>query len=196
MNKATIYKTITGEITRWGDYTLDEVTATLGDDESFIEGIFNGHDCYVELETVTVKPFPPRTKPHYEFDFTTATWIEPRTIGEIKLARKTYVNTSRMVANQTSFTFEGKEIAVDPLSRSDIDATHGYILINNALPEGWPNGWKCIDNTYVDITTVEKWYQFYTAMVAQGTINFAHAQTLKAAIDAASTVEDVEAVVW
>ena len=131
----------------------------------------------------------------HTFDYTTKTWIAP-TLDYVKELRKNYITLSRAKANQTSFTFNGKEIAADQLSRSDIDGTQGYVLINNTFPADWPGGWKCMDNTYVAITNTQTWFNFYTAMVNQGTTNFAHSQTLKAQIDACTTIEEVEAINW
>ena len=46
------------------------------------------------------------------------------------------------------------------------------------------------------IATVADWNALYAAMVAQGLVNFAHAQTLKAQIAAATTNAEVDAIVW
>lgn len=118
-------------------------------------------------------------------------------LDAIKAAKNAEINAARLRANQSHFTFAGKQIAVDPLSRSDIDAAHGAILMLGAMPGGWPGGWKAMDNTIIPIPDLATWGQFYGAMVAQGTANFTHAQTLKAQLAAATTPAEVEAVpVW
>lgn len=118
----------------------------------------------------------------------------PLSIEDIKAAKNAAINAARLSANQSHFTFAGKQIAVDPLSRSDIDAAHGAILMLGAMPGGWPGGWKALDNSIVPIADLATWGQFYGAMVAQGTANFAHAQALKAQLAAATTAEEVAAV--
>ena len=102
----------------------------------------------------------------------------------------------RLKANQSTFTFESKRIAVDAVSRSDIDAVHGIVVLTNAMPDNWVGGWKTVDNSYVSIPDVAKWTLFYKAMVRQGIVNFAHAQSLKTRLAAAKTVEEVDAIVW
>lgn len=118
----------------------------------------------------------------------------PIDLAELKARKNASINAARLKANQSHFTFAGKQIATDPLSRSDIDGAHGIIVATGALPPGWPGGWKAINNEYVLIPDVPTWLAFYGAMVAQGTANFAHAQALKAQLAAATTPAEVEAV--
>lgn len=107
------------------------------------------------------------------------------------------INAARWLANNTTFTYAGKQIAVDPLSRSDIDGTAMEILNNGALPAGWPGAWKAADNTYVVIADLNAWKDFYHSMYQQGLDNFVHSQALKAYMsDPARTIEEVEAIHW
>lgn len=115
-------------------------------------------------------------------------------IEALKAAKNAAINAARLRANQTHFTFMGEQIAVDALSRSDIDAAHGAWLLAGGPPPGWPGGWKAISNAIVPIPDMATWAAFYGAMVAQGTANFAHAQALKAQLAAATTAEEVAAV--
>lgn len=123
-----------------------------------------------------------------------AAYVDGRTLEDLKAAKNAAINAARLRANQSHFTFAGKQIATDPLSRSDIDGAHGIIVATGALPPGWPGGWKAMDNTICQIPDVPTWLAFYGAMVAQCTANFAHAQALKAQLAAATTPAEVEAV--
>lgn len=123
----------------------------------------------------------------------------PREMVTIEAARRQAVfniNTARLNANQTYFTHLDRQIAVDPLSRSDIDAINGEINNTGAFPTGWPGAWKCLDNTWLPVTTVSEWKALYSSMVNQGTANFAKTQQLKAQIEAATTPEAVAVIVW
>ncbi|MDP3228530.1 MAG: DUF4376 domain-containing protein [Acidovorax sp.] len=124
-----------------------------------------------------------------------AALLEPA-LATLKAEKNNEINAARMTANFTSFTHGGKLIACDALSRSDIDGTNGYVALNGALPAGWPGGWKAIDNTYLVIADVAAWKAFYASMFATGNANFAHAQQLKATLAAATTAEQVAAIVW
>lgn len=114
----------------------------------------------------------------------------------LKAAKNEAINAARLAANHGTFPHAGKLIASDPLSRSDIDGINGYVSLFRTLPRDWPGGWKATDNTYVPIADVAAWKAFYTSMVAHGNANFAHAQTLKAQLAAATTAAEVEAIQW
>lgn len=115
---------------------------------------------------------------------------------EAKLQRVSLINAWRAEANQSSFPFEGKQIACDQLSRSDLDGVASHVLLFGEFPEGFPNAWKAIDNTYVPLPTVDTFKSMYAAMTRQGTINFARSQQLKALVAAAADVSEVNAVTW
>ena len=114
----------------------------------------------------------------------------------LKAAKNAEINAARLAANFSTFVHAGKAIACDPLSRSDIDGTNGYVALNGALPAGWPGGWKAVDNSYVGIPDVAAWKSFYASMFAAGNANFAHAQVLKGQLAAASTPAEVAAIQW
>ena len=118
------------------------------------------------------------------------------TLDELKAAKNTEINQERATANTSTFAHGGKVFSCDQLSRSDIDGVNGYAALSGALPPGFPGAWKAVDNSYLPIADVEAWKLFYTAMVAQGAANFAHAQELKAQLAAATTAEAVAAIVW
>lgn len=123
-----------------------------------------------------------------------AGWV--MSLDEAKAAKNAEINAARAVANTSTFAHGGKAFSCDALSRSDIDGVNGYVALYGALPPGFPGAWKAVDNTYLPIADVDAWKVFYTAMVAQGAANFAHAQELKAQLAAATTPEAVAAIVW
>lgn len=135
---------------------------------------------------------PPST--HHVWHPASESWVDARTLSEAKAEKNDAINAARLRANQSTFTFAGKQIAVDPLSRSDIDGAHGAWLITGGPPPGWPGGWKAVDNTIVPIPDMATWAAFYGTMVATGTANFNHAQLLKAQLAAATTIAEVESV--
>jgi len=155
----------------------------------------NISQLYYVLDNVMVEK-PERPSIYHEFDYTTHTWVDARKIEDVKLAKIQYINEQRLLANQTSFTFNGKEVATDPLSRSDIDGVNGEVALTNQLPVTFPNVWKAMDNTYINIPDVATWTSFYKTMVSRGTENFIHAQELKLAVEQASTIQEVENITW
>lgn len=198
--KIIIYSKSSGEILRAMDIPLEAVSLQVTD--STIEGILevpnleNLDKYYVDVLTSTLVDVPEQPSQNHRFDYETKTWIDPRTLADVKVGKNIYINTERARANQTSFTFQGKEVATDPLSRSDIDGVNGEVAITGALPATFPNAWKAIDNSYISIPDVATWKLFYQAMVSKGTENFLHAQDLKAQVQAATTINQVEGIIW
>lgn len=118
------------------------------------------------------------------------------TLDAVKATKIFEINTARLKANTTSFTYLDKQIACDALSRSDIDGVNGYVSLMGTFPSGWVGKWKAVDNTYVDITTTDDWKAFYSAMVNQGQSNFLYSQGLKQKVADATTADEVSAVYW
>ena len=114
----------------------------------------------------------------------------------VKAAKNLQINLWRAAANQSHFTYAGKQIACDALSRSDIDAVANSIALTGAFPAGFPGAWKAMDNTYISLPDVAAFKAMFASMTLQGTINFGHSQDLKAALAAATTVEQIDAIVW
>jgi predicted regulator of Ras-like GTPase activity (Roadblock/LC7/MglB family) len=118
------------------------------------------------------------------------------TLAELKVLKKAEITKARESASLGEFTFSTKQISCDPLSRSDIDGTNGYVTLFNEFPGGWPAAWKAVDNSYVPIPDIATWKEFYSAMVSQGTNNFIKSQTLKAQVEACTTKAQVSAINW
>jgi hypothetical protein len=117
-------------------------------------------------------------------------------LADLKAAKNIQINKWRASANQTTFPHSGKLIACDSLSRSDIDAVASGISLNGTFPEGFPGAWKAVDNSYIMLPTIDSFKTLYASMTLQGTINFGRSQQLKTALVAATTVEQVNEIVW
>jgi hypothetical protein len=128
--------------------------------------------------------------------------LKLETVVEKKLKE---MNSRRGLADNGSFTFQGKTVDGDSESRSKMEAITGLItLMGGQLPPGWVGGWKANDNTIIPIPDVETWVQFFGSMVAQGQANFVRSETrkgqVKAIVDSDLTDEEkltqVQAVRW
>lgn len=117
-------------------------------------------------------------------------------LASAKADKNQEINEARLMANRTSFIHQGKAIACDELSRGDIDAIASHINFFGVFPAGFPNGWKAIDNSYVPLADVDAFKAMHSSMVNQGNVNFAHAQELKAQLAAATTISQVQTIMW
>jgi len=191
-NGYVCYETTTGRILKTAKvaFTPEEGVSQLQLDVPDFVGLTH----YVHNGSLVA--FPPKLSDNHNFDYSTKQWLDPRTLVDLKTSKYAEINSERLRANQSHFIYSGKQIAVDGLSRSDIDVVHGIVTLTNGMPDGWVGGWKAVDNTYVGISDVAAWTLFYKAMVAQGSANFARSQALKAQLAAATTIAEVEAIVW
>ena len=196
MKKYTVYTIATGQITQCGE-CQDAALATfpLVEGQAILEDVAISSD-FVLVDGAPVA-IPERPSPHHTFDYTIKQWIDPRTLNDLKATKKQEINAARLTANRGTFTFIGKQISCDELSRSDIDGVNGSISLTGVLPANWPGGWKTADNSYVAISDVTTWISFYNTMVAQGQANFAHSQALKAELAREDiTAEEIAAITW
>ncbi len=117
-------------------------------------------------------------------------------LESLKAGKNDEINSSRLVANKTTFTHAGLVIACDLLSRGDIDAVANHISLYGTFPPGFPGGWKAIDNTIIPMPSIDAFKAFYQSMTAQGTTNFNKAQALKATLAQAETKAEIDAITW
>ena len=122
--------------------------------------------------------------------------VPSKTLEQLKSEKNTEINTERATANCSTFMYSGKSFSCDMLSRGDIDGINGFVALYAALPPSFPGAWKSVDNSIFPIPDVNTWKTFYAAMVAAGAANFAHSQQLKTTLAAATTAEQVAAIVW
>jgi hypothetical protein len=189
--KFTIYAAATGQVLYGGEAQDPFTLVTAG--QSVLEGVSHSSGWIADG---VHHELPERPSIHHTWDWAGKAWADLRTLDDLKALKNDEINAARLRANQTSFWHAGKEVACDALSRSDIDATNGYVGLYGALPEGWPGGWKARDNSYLLIADVAAWKAFFSSMFAQGNANFARAQQLKAELASAATPEQIAAITW
>lgn len=191
----------TGEIQAW--YSMPEGELPIAPDgTTLLQATGKRETHYVSNGQVTL--YTPEegarkaSTPSYPATWSnsTKTWTDLRSLAELKAAKLLEINQGRATANMGQFTYLGKQIACDRLSRSDIDAVNGELALTGTFPAGWPGGWKCVDNTYVVIADKATWVAFYQAMTAQGTSNFLYAQSLKQQVVLATTATEIENITW
>jgi hypothetical protein len=123
----------------------------------------------------------------------------------MKVRKTAEITAARLKADADHFTYSyadtnggaaSKEIRTGNKDMIDLLTTNSYITLMGDFDEDWPGGWKAIDNTYVQITTIEQWKDFFKCMYKTGIANFKKSQLLKAQIEAATTLEEVASINW
>jgi hypothetical protein len=123
-------------------------------------------------------------------------WEETATLEELKAAKRAEITRERLAADADHFMYQDKAIRTADKDMIDLFSTNGYVALFGEFDASWPGGWKTIDNSYLPIATVDEWKPFYKAMYCTGIANFRKSQELKAAIDAATTAEQVNSITW
>lgn len=119
-------------------------------------------------------------------------------LDDIKSEQKTAIDDAYQTAIQQDISFKTaagitETFQADAQSQSVLmQATQGYSLAG-AVPSGF--FWKAKDNTRVPFTLADL-EGLYGAMLAQGWTAFQKRTDLKEEIDAATTIEAVQAIIW
>jgi hypothetical protein len=128
-------------------------------------------------------------------------------LAQLKDKKRAEITRDRLLADADHFDYsttnaEGEQI-VKAIRTADKDMTDLLVAdariskcTDGGMPSNWPGGWKAIDNTYVMISDRETWDAFFITMYDAGISNFSHSQTLKAALEAATTPEEIAALHW
>lgn len=122
-------------------------------------------------------------------------WVDVRTLAQVKAQKNAEINSAHERANMR-FEFAGHWFQADARSWQQITAVQGYVSDSGRLPPGFPGRWKSEDNQYLPINDAAEWRLFYAAAVARGTANFMTSEALKLQLEAAQTIDQVEAVKW
>ena len=125
-------------------------------------------------------------------------WVETAPIEQLRAERNAAINAWKLEANNTYFEFAGEQISFKDSDRIEIQAVHNWVTLTGSMPTwpDWPAAWKAISNRWVPLPDVDTWKAFTLAIAERGTAHFKRAQQLKAALTAAATPVEIEAIIW
>ena len=134
---------------------------------------------------------PPKPGSSHVFNYSTKQWEDPRTLADLKAAQWAQVKQARSQAEYAGFTWDGSVFDSDAISQQRIS---GAVTLAQMSPD-FVIDWTLADNRVRTLVRAE--------MVAVGIAlgmhvqaQFSKAQGLRLQIEAASTPEQVAAVVW
>ena len=139
---------------------------------------------------------PPKPSQNHIFDYTLKEWVDPRTLSEARQAKRAEIKEARNKANINGFKWKTIKFDNDTDSRIAIDAVQAFIAAYNTFPTGWDGVWEASDGHDEPLTTITQWNNFYRAMVDDAQTVRKKYQSRKASIDAATTIAEVDAIVW
>lgn len=124
--------------------------------------------------------------PHYVFDYSFKQWIDPRTLDDIKAQKWTSLKTQRNAFEFGGFLFDGLIYDSDQVSQA---------RIMGAVMAQVDQVWTLANNTTVDLTASQL-MQLYQALQVHIASAHERGRIAREAIQAATTKEQIEAIVF
>lgn len=153
----------------------------------------NTVDYYIANDLVVTKDNQPSIA--HVFDYDTKTWVDPRTLLDMKALKWAEIKQARDLAEFGSFSYTGMEFD------GDVDAQRrlaGYISISKgALAAGtaFEAPFTLANNTEV-LLTAQDFVGIELAKVTSVATAFAQAAALRLLIDGATSVEQLAQINW
>ena len=138
---------------------------------------------------------PHRPNAHCYFDMHTKQWEDPRTLSDLKSAQWTQIKQARAAAIQNPLVTPYGTFDADEKSRTAI--TDSVLLLQTLSKRGRPQTIKFTlsDNTSIDLS-VSQMEDVGLLLGEKTNLAFERARVLREQIEAATTKEQVEAIVW
>lgn len=187
-----VFKPNTGEVIRYGVCEENALPNQVNEGEDVIVGGFCGSQYVEDGALVNIPECPTQ---HHIFDYTTKQWIDLRTLDDHKSAKWKEIKRQRDVAEFATFTYNNMEFDGDLDAQRRLTA---YISVSkSSIAAGQPfeAEFTLANNTNVTLTA-QDFVGIELAKVQAVAATFNHASALRAQIDAATTVQEVEAITW
>jgi len=117
------------------------------------------------------------------------------TLDDIKASQKALINTARDTEEASGFPYLGKILDSD--ERSALRITMAAMTAKLSMDAGltFSTDWTCKDNTVITLDGLQT-VEMPKYLAINGLTLHSKAKFLKAAIEAATTIEEVQAIVW
>ena len=189
--RAAIYDLTTGRILRTIECPADFIARQAGPGESFLEVTTGVDDTSHYIADGALVPIPARPGNHHTFDYTAKQWIDPRTLSDLQVAKWEQIKRARANAEFGGFTWDGSPFDSDAISQSRIQ---GAVQLA-AMAPGFTIDWTLANNSVRNLSAADLAAVGVALGLHVGT-QHAKARVLRAQIEAATTADEVDAVVW
>lgn len=194
MRTYAIFNPATGQILRMVDCPETMIEAQLGVGEAAMPA---GPDISDATHYVMggFQPMPAQPGPHHEWDWATKQWHEPTDLEPARAAKWSQIKAARDAHENGGFDTDWGRFDSDPASQTKLIGAAQLASI--ALAQGAPFGieWTLQDNTSVPLDA-NQMISVGVALAAH--IDAAHqrGRQLRAQIEAATTLQDLESIQW
>lgn len=181
----TIVNANSGQITKSiSNASIEVAEANLSNDELIISEQPVFMTDYWDGERFVSTPPPPSL--NHIFDYATKQWIDPRSLDEIKAQKWAEIKSKRDAFEFGGFEFEGNIYDSDQVSQA---------RIMGAVMAQVDQVWTLANNTTV-VLTASQLTQLYQALQAHIASAHERGRIAREAIQAATTKEQIEAIVF
>lgn len=194
MSSFTVFNKNTGEIQKVISCSDEDVIFQYNSGtEDYISGAYPDNVYYVINNTPVALPFKP--SPAHTFNWVTKQWEDPRTLTDFKTQQRALIKEARTAAEYSGFTWGGSTFDSNAISQQRIASAVQLASLSKAANQPFSITWTLADDTQRTLTADEM-IQVGLALGEFVQTNFKKAQALQQRIEAATTKEEVEAVVW
>lgn len=186
----SLYDVITGHITAVAELSDDTYAMYVDSGYPMVTGMFDPSTHYIEAGQIKNKPTRP-SKQH-QFDYASKTWIDPRTLNDLKASKWAEVKAARDKTEFAGFIWDGSLFDSDPLSQQRIS---GSAQAAQIMGTTFATNWTLADNTTRTLDADQ--------MIAVGLTMLAHidachtrGRLLRMQINEADTMEKLATIVW
>lgn len=146
-------------------------------------------------ETDAVVDMPPQPSAEHVFDWATHAWIDPRTLAQHQAARWEAMKVAREVAISAPLSTPYGTFDATPAARTNI--TDAVLMAQTLAAAGSPVAidFTLADNSVVTLSAAQM-VEVGLCLGARTQAAYATARALRAAIAAATSIEDVLAIEW
>ena len=190
--KVVVFEKATGKILSVGNTCLPQKLETAS------QGVLLNVDADIEQDYVyrgSVVSKGAKPSAEYSFDYTLRQWYDPRTLPDLQAAKWAQIKRDRDEAEFGGFTWNGSLFDSDAISQSRIQGAVQLASIALANNQTVVQEWTTADNSVVSLNATDL---LNLGLQLGLFVNKVHeyGRVLRARIDAADSILDVQKVLW
>lgn len=143
------------------------------------------------LESGVFFPMPASPSQNHTFNWKLKQWEDARSLQEVKDAKWEFIKLARSNAEYSGFTWDGSTFDSDATSQSRITGAVTLAMLNPSFSIDW----VLADNSVRTLSNVDM-VQVGMALGKHVATQFVKGAALRARIESAATISEVESVTW
>jgi hypothetical protein len=197
MSYFAVYAQNTGQIQRVLSCPDEQIEWQCQSGENYL-AVDDHLECmqgYINHTSQTVVPFPEQPDEGYVWDWASCDWSDQRTLAEVQARRWTAIKEQRDHLIGNGFSWNGLLLDSDEVSRQRIQQAIQLAALAEAENTPFTVTWTLADNSTTTFNAQDM-IAIGFAMLAFVQTQFDHGTLLRNKINAATSIAEVEAIVW